>query len=213
MPRLWQVESIDIYLLSQRLLSQFYSSTCAQRLLFYLFVEIFIFPKKHIQNLLQTLLTAPSSTPIFSSTKQRWLPLSVGKQPLDLKVHPQYLCNFQKLHADSHCAKCKHEFTSKGHTINSIDASVNIYHCKDFDIPFEEWISSPSGPGFLAVQVHRGRLKKKQTLEAHTLLKHCNAITSCKNRATHQHRNDESLFFCPRHLYRLPLQFLLELPK
>ena len=81
-PRLWQVESIDIYLLSPCLLSLLYSSTCAQLLLFYLFVEIFIFPKKHLQNLLQTSLTAPSSTPIFSSTKQRWLPLSGGKQAL-----------------------------------------------------------------------------------------------------------------------------------
>jgi hypothetical protein len=96
-----------------------------------------------------------------------------------------------------HCTKCKQPFTSEGHTLNTIGNTVNIYHCAASDVPFQEWIAPPSGPGFLAVQINREKRQKLKARNAETMLMCCNAIPPCSNRATHQHHNDDSLNYCP----------------
>ena len=75
-------------------------------------------------------------------------------------LYPQFLRNFQKQHADMHHAKFKQPFTSEGHMLNTIDNTVNIYHCAASDVPFQEWIAPPSDPGFLPVQMSREKRQK-----------------------------------------------------
>ena len=44
--------------------------------------------------------------------------------------------------------------------LNTIDNTVNIYHCAASDVPFQEWIAPPSDPGFLPVQMSSEKRQK-----------------------------------------------------